>query len=43
MLVKNATLRLIGINMAIDRLMADRHFGGDLFRAPLALQISLGR
>ena len=41
--VKIAAKRFVGIDMTVDRLVADRHFSRDLFRAPLALQIGLNR
>jgi len=41
--IKNATQRLIGIDMTVNRLMADWHFGSDLFGTPLNLQIALNR
>ena len=40
MLVEQAASRFISIDMAVNRLVADRHFSTDLFRAPLALQIT---
>ena len=41
MAVKRAAERFIRIDMAVDCLVADLHFGRDLFRAKLALQIIL--
>ncbi|NDB69317.1 MAG: hypothetical protein EB015_15175 [Methylocystaceae bacterium] len=41
MAVKRAAKRFIRIDMAVDRLVADRNIGRDLFMAPLALQITL--